>query len=127
MLSQQLWKILAVIVVAVILFFGVFLGLSSGKHKAQSQAIATNTESLQKALEFFYSDQNRYPTALEFANTAIMSQYMSSFPPANIVSKNCPETFTYKQQSVSSYQLRFCLPAAYGGAAAGWNSIVHNH
>ncbi|HYV33435.1 MAG TPA: hypothetical protein VE973_01120 [Candidatus Limnocylindria bacterium] len=112
------------LLVAVILFLAIFLGISSGKTSAQSQTVVKAAQNLAQGLKYFYQDQSRYPTLLEFSDKNIMLSYFSSFPPQDFVSGNCPQSFIYKIIGVSITQLDYCLPKGSGQYAAGWNKII---
>jgi len=122
-LTKKIWLFLTVLLAAVILFFSLFFGIKSGKLLAQSAIISGNAVSLNKGLQFFYKDQNRFPTAVEFSNNNIMLDYFSIFPAADFASESCPNSFAYKRNSLQEFQLNFCLPKAFQNYSAGWNSI----
>ncbi len=123
-LPSRFWQTVTVLAVAVVLFMAFTISVSRGKAKAQSQAALEAAVELQKSLDFFYSDQNRFPTAEEFLDQNIMGRYIKNFPPKEFVSKTCPESFTYKRPEIRSYQLYFCLPAGFEGYSKGWNVLA---
>lgn len=119
--TKTILQYLTVIILAVVLFFMFSSGISSGKSLAQSENIVRNTNELEKALDNFYKDQNRFPTAEEFADKNIMGQYLSIFPIQEFSSAVCSQTYLYKRLSAGSYQLNICVPKAALGFRAGWN------
>lgn len=121
--SQKTRQVLTVIAVAVILLLAAVWGAVLGKALAQSDTVVQTAKNLATGIEFFYNDQNRFPSAAEFQNNNLMLNYFSQFPPSNFVSSNCPESFSYKRLELNSYQLNFCLPRAFGGYRAGWNQL----
>jgi len=126
--SGKLEKIIppaTVIFVAVIFFLLLLSAFSSGRKTAQSKTVIKNAESVSAALEFFYSDQQKYPSVLEFSNKDIMLNYLSAFPEQNFVSELCGANLDYKRPSAGNYELYFCLPKARGGFSAGWNRLVN--
>lgn len=123
--SKRNWLFLTVIGVAVILLWSTMSGINKGKSIAQSQVVSANASALALGLKYFYQDQERYPTALEFGNQTLMLNYFYLFPPVNFVSAACPQSFVYKRPAVDSYSLSFCLSQTAGSYAAGWNTL-HN-
>jgi len=121
--SDKLKPILYSLIMAVILFIALAKGMSDGKKSAQSQAIINSVASLQKGVSYFNNDQNRFPTAVEFSDQVIMSDYFGNFPPVNFAATSCAENYIYKRVSDSNYELDFCLPVNAGAYKAGWNSI----
>lgn len=122
-LPKQIWLFLTVIGVAVILLWSILAGASKGKAVAQSQVVASNALALASGLKYFFLDQDRYPTALEFGDKNLMLNYFYLFPPADFTSKNCSQSFIYKRPSADNYSLSFCLSEQTNGYAAGWNTI----
>jgi hypothetical protein len=114
---------LSSLAVAVILLVALLWGAAKGKTTAQSEAIVKAQANLVSGLKFFYQDQNRFPSATEFADSPTMLSYFTVFPPPNFVSKNCSQSFFYVRNNLNNYTLSFCLPVASGGYVAGWNSI----
>jgi hypothetical protein len=114
---------LSSLLAAVILLLAVFLGASAGKQLATSETIIQTAQNLSAGAQYFYNDQNRYPTASEFADQNTMLNYFNVFPPQNFVSKNCSQSFVYKRTDDSNFSLSFCLPGAFGAYQSGWNTI----
>ena len=108
---------------AVVLFWSIFSGINVGHKVAQSKAISQTAKNLNLGLQYFYSDQNRFPSATEFADQNTMRNYFSVFPPADFISSNCSQSFVYKRINEDSFQLNFCLPLANGAHQAGWNTV----
>ena len=114
------------LVVAAILLLSVFSGYSKGKISAQSFAVAQTAIETSKALQNFYSDQDRYPSAVEFENSEIMLKYLSGFPLPDFPTASCTRSFDYKRSDAQNFQLSFCLPSGSGIYKAGWNSISNS-
>jgi len=115
----------AVIVVAVILFYGVYRGINNGILAAQSEVVLANARTIVKGLDYFYSDQNRYPSQEEFANTNLMLAYISGYPPVNIGAGACATgagNYGYHSLDFKRYELNFCLPASFEKFPAGINT-----
>lgn len=113
-------------VTAVILLWCVLAGWSSGKKTAQSEAVLANAAALKQSLDYFYLDQDRFPSALEFTDQdrKIMLSYLSYFPIAEFPAKNCPQSYVYKNTGTKSFQLKYCLPKAINGYQSGWNQVT---
>lgn len=118
------WQPLTVIVAAVILLWAILGGVSSGQALAQAQTTLNNARAFKQSLELFYQDQDRFPTASEFADQNIMGRYLRNFPAQNFATPLCPQSFSYKRPAPNSFELNFCLPAAVGQFSAGWNQAA---
>lgn len=121
--SNKYFQVLTVTVLAVILFVTVLSGWNAGKSQAEADIIAYNAQQFQKAMNYFYNDQDRYPTADEFADTNVLGQYVHPLPLPSFASSVCAQTFNYKHPESSQYQLQFCLPRGSGNFGKGWNQI----
>jgi hypothetical protein len=115
--------LLSSLLAAVVLLLAIFWGASAGQQLAESTAISQTAQNLVSGLKYFYKDQNRYPTATEFADQNTMLNYFTVFPPENFVSKNCTQNFIYKRTDVTDFSLSFCLPKAVASYQAGWNTV----
>jgi hypothetical protein len=122
-LPHNLKIFLSSLLAAVVLFLAISNGIKAGNENAQSQVALQTAQNLAAGLQYFYNDQNRFPTAVEFADQNTMLNYFSVFPPASFVSSNCSQSFIYKPVNDANFQLDFCLARAAGGYSAGWNVI----
>ena len=122
-IHPKLKLLLGSLLMAAVLLLVVVSGMSSGKNLAQAETISASAQALTKAFEFFYNDQNRYPTAVEFTNQNVMLNYLSSYNLPVFVSKICSETLVYKKTLNGGYELNFCLPTAAQNYIKGWNKI----
>ena len=100
------------------------LSINSGRTQSKMKLVLKNVESISTALEYFYSDQDRFPSVLEFQNKNVMEIYLDSFPPTEVVFKNCQQSLEYKRPKINSYELYFCLPKKVDGFKAGWNKQI---
>ena len=115
------YYLIAAILVAVFVIL-VLGGATAGRKKAQSAMVLSQAQGLIKALDFFYGDNDRFPTADEFANEQIMFNYLSRYPAtADVQTSVCPQSFVYLRSSPQSFQLNFCLPRVTGAYQKGWN------
>jgi hypothetical protein len=126
LLNPNVKAVLGSLFMAVILFWAVSSGINSGRLEAQAQAVLQTAQNLSAGLQYFYSDQNRFPSASEFADQSIMLNYFSVFPPVDLISSACSQSFVYKRISPGNFQLSFCLPKPVSGYVAGWNTINGN-
>lgn len=116
--------IIAGIVALVLLTIGLlWLAITNGQRSAQSRQTVKDAVAITKALEYFYQDQDRYPSSDEFTDQNVMRQYLNNFPPQEFNSTVCPDSFDYVNTFRSDYELRFCLPKGVQGYQTGWNSI----
>ena len=121
--SQNSKQIFGSLCLAAVLLLVIFWGMSAGQKQAQSEIIVQAAQNAAQAFKYFYQDQNRYPTVLEYENQSIMLNYLSGYPLPQFVSAACTQTFVYKNVSVNSSNFSFCLPVAVKGYQAGWNTI----
>ncbi len=121
--ASKIWQTLTVIAMAVVLLIVIFWGLAVGKLQAQSEYVLAAAQNVRQGLEYFYSDQQRFPTAYEFAENTIMEKYFNQFPPLQITSSNCSQNFLYTRTDTNDYALQYCLPEKADGLAAGWHSL----
>ncbi len=120
------WKILKIagIGLFVLITLGaLWLAIVNARKSAQSRQIVKDSAAIAVALEYFYEDQNRYPSTDEFLDQNIMRQYADNFPPQQFVSVNCSSNYEYVNTFRSDYELRFCLPKGVAGYQTGWNSL----
>jgi type II secretory pathway pseudopilin PulG len=101
----------------------------NGRYAGQSRQAIKDAHAIQQALEYFYKDQNRYPSTDEFTDQNLMRQYMSGFPPQQYFSPNCPDrgngsTFSYINNFRNDYELRICLSKGVQGYKSGWNKVT---
>jgi hypothetical protein len=122
--SKQLKLTLSSLVVAAVFLIVLAQGWSAGKNLAEASAVITASREVAKGLKFFYQDQNRYPSPVEFENSEVMLNYFNVYPLPNFVSKICPQTFSYRRNNADSFQLNFCLPVANADYVKGWNSLT---
>ncbi len=122
-INKNILALLTVLIAAVILFWTISSAINSGKKIAQAETVASNAQALTKALEYFYNDQERFPSAGEFIDKNSMGLYLSVFPLSDITSETCSQTYSYKRPSTASYELSFCLPKTQSNFNAGWNKF----
>lgn len=114
--------------VAVVLFYGLYRGYSGGNLDAKSETVISNARAVVEGLNYFYADQNRYPSQEEFADANLMLAYISGYPPASIAGGPCTGEpaasggFTYRSLDFKTYELDFCLPSKTGNFPAGLNT-----
>jgi hypothetical protein len=122
--SSSLKQTLLIGFVALLLTLGVIWAVLAGISAGKSSTVLKNAAALDQGLAYFFADQNRYPTGLEFQNRNLMLNYFSTFPPATIAGGKCSQTYQYSNPTAKSFELDFCLPKAVGGFAAGWNKVT---
>lgn len=120
------WKILKITGIVIFVFItvgAVWLAITNGQKSAQSRQIVKDAAALAVSLEYFYEDQNRYPSNDEFLDQNVMRQYADNFPPQQFLSATCSENYQYVNTFRTDYELRFCLPKGVAGYRAGWNTL----
>ncbi len=122
-LGKQFYQYATVLLAAVLLLCASWWGYSSGRSAAEAKTVVADAGQIARALDLFYSDQDRFPTVAEFDDQNVMSHYIDRFPPQSFASKTCTSTYRYQRVSSRSYQLLFCLPAKSGNYQKGWNKI----
>ena len=110
--------------VAVVLFTTVVWGLGSGKTRAQAENVFATQAELVKGLNYFYADQDRFPTVLEFGERPAMLNYFNSFPPLEFAAGGCSESYVYKRDDSQNFSLSFCLPQDVDGLSKGWHTVL---
>ena len=115
----------AVIVVAVVLFYGIYRGANKGASAAKSEVVLANARAIAAGLDYFYADQNRYPSQEEFADTNLMLAYISGYPPISIGGGACvpnAANYGYHTLDFKGYELNFCLPSSVEQFPEGVNT-----
>jgi hypothetical protein len=121
--SNKIKIFLTSLITAVVLLLAIFWGAGYGQKISQSKIIIQTAKNAVLALQYFYQDQNRYPTAEEFGNQNLMLNYMSNFPLPEFPSSACSQSFVYKRTDPADFTLSFCLPTAEAGYQTGWNNL----
>ncbi|MFA5159875.1 MAG: FISUMP domain-containing protein [Candidatus Omnitrophota bacterium] len=124
-------ELLVVIAIIGILTTIAVVALNNARAKARDAKRVADIKQVQTALELFFNDNNRYPTAAEFNSGSLFSTsslgtttYMAAIPntpgPAD---GNCDAQYDQYIYSASdngaTYNLSFCLGGATGSLAAG--------
>ncbi|MDB4939855.1 MAG: hypothetical protein JWO40_280 [Candidatus Doudnabacteria bacterium] len=102
---------------------GIFSGVASGK----DQATFKNVGNISNALQFYYSDQDRYPTETQFNDQKILIPfYISAIPKPENAQGVCAGVtdFKYTQQNAGSYKLDFCLVQGTAGLSKGMHTLT---
>lgn len=118
-------KIGLLVVLVVLVGLALWWAVSNGQRAAQSKQILRDVEAMQQGFEYFKQDQGRYPAISQFEDANLMRTYLNNFPPQQFTSQTCTETYDYYNFFSDQYELRFCLPKAVQGWAAGWNQVTH--
>lgn len=128
-------ELLVVIAIIGILAAVVLVSLNSARQKSRDARRVTDIRQIATAMELFYNDNNRYPTATASAPTTTdgspaWSTYIRSgwptYPsPTNDGTCAAGLTYVYAQTgSGSGYTVTFCLGAVTGGLTAGSHTLT---
>jgi hypothetical protein len=124
MLSTKVLQNLLIGFVALLFALGLLWAIVAGIRAGKAAVILKNVAALDQGIRYFQSDQNRYPTVLEFQDRNLMLGYVSGFPPKDILGGPCIQTYSYISPTARTFELAFCLPKAAKGFAKGWNKIT---
>lgn len=111
----------------VILFFvslTSFFGFRAGRDLAKSSATLELTHTTMRGLDYFFNDQDRYPSPVEFGEAESFGVYMSQIPLPSFISKQCPVTTTYDTFDERAFEFTYCLPRGLGDQAAGVHKLT---
>lgn len=111
-------------IILLILFLTSFFGFRAGRDLAKSTLTLQQVQGVLQGLDYFYSDQDRYPSPTEYESKGVMAWYLSPIPVPGVVSKQCPTTITYDTFDERAFTLRYCLPRATAGQAAGAHQLT---
>jgi uncharacterized protein (TIGR02145 family)/prepilin-type N-terminal cleavage/methylation domain-containing protein len=123
-------ELLVVIAIIGILATISVIALQNARAKSRDAKRAGDIKQVQTALELFFNDKNRYPTAAEWnagqiysTSTAGTSTYMQVIPsapaPADGSCSSGGNSFSYRSESDSTYTISFCLGNTTGTLSAG--------
>lgn len=105
---------LVVLAVVLILFItACSYGFLAGRSLARSELAVSQTQYIMRGLNYFFSDQDRYPGEAEFADPAVMRTYLSAVPVAQVFSKECPKPYTYETFDRKSFTFTFCVSRGF--------------
>jgi general secretion pathway protein G len=122
-------ELLVVIAIIGILTTVAVVALNNARAKARDAKRVADVKQVQTALELFFNDQGRYPTAAEFISGSIYSTssngtttYMAAIPtasdPADGSCTNDQNQFAYAD-TATGYILTFCTGGTTGSLTAG--------
>lgn len=106
-----------VMIFVVVIVWGVFNGIKA----ARSKSILNDARTITTALQYFFEDQDRYPTGLEFTDDNLMAPYLSNLPAQEFPDNRCTQSFNYSNPFPRQFQLDVCLSKGIGSANVGWN------
>lgn len=119
---NALKNLIVIFSLTVVFIFFLFI-LNRIKTKQESMLIVKNSFVLKQGLDYFFEDNERFPTSREFLDPNVFGIYISPFPLKDFKSQECEQTWEYKRLSLAEYKLDFCLRSGFENYKAGWNQL----
>jgi hypothetical protein len=113
-------------VLSVVLFIVLLTSLAgfrAGRDLAKADVTLKQVDVLMKGLDYFYNDQDRYPSATEFEDKSALGTYVSSLPVNQVTSTQCGVTLAYDTFDERAFTLSYCLPRGAGAQLPGIHKI----
>jgi hypothetical protein len=110
------------IVVFVLFISSLVVGAYAGYTAGQSRATYENVLNINKALKYYYADQDIYPSQEQYLNQKILVPYYLREMPRPVGSGgSCSkyQNFDYSQSTSKKFALQFCLNKSTDGIPAG--------
>jgi hypothetical protein len=118
--NPALIRATAIGVFGIIFITVIGFGIRSGYRRAQSSTVYRNTGELAKALDYFRQDNDRFPSATEFADQNSFGRYLATgFPVKQLSAGACQQSYDYILVNPQDYALTVCLSSEVEGAPAG--------
>ncbi|MEI7452145.1 MAG: fibrobacter succinogenes major paralogous domain-containing protein [Candidatus Falkowbacteria bacterium] len=138
----SLIEIIVVVAIIGILASVAVVALNNSRVKSRDAKRVADVKQIQTALQLFFANNQRYPSAQEFAQNSLVTAsvvngqmvtttYMAKIPtPPTVVDGNCSSTsgsYSYDVASNgSSYTISYCVAAPTGSIAAGVHCATPN-
>jgi choline-glycine betaine transporter len=126
MINIAIVRTIAIALVGILFVITVLFGVRSGVRRAQSYAVLDTVAQVKQAVDYFYSDNNRYPSAVEFNAASSMGTYLQPFPAHEFRSAGCQQSITYRYTNQQQYQLDYCIPSDVQDSTAGTHTLPKN-
>lgn len=116
------------LIAAVVLFLlsGIW-GVYAGNQYGKSKATYVSVSHLYDALNFYYQDQGRFPSADQLYNQSVLNayNYIGNLPVPDDATGICApyQKFIYTQSTPRDFSLQFCLLKGVAGYPAGVSTI----
>lgn len=125
LIDKKKWiNYFTVTLLAVVFLLVLLWGVGSGKSKAHSEISLNQTMQIQIALEYFFRDNDMYPSSFEFKDVKIMGSYFNQFPIGFATTDMCKENFIYNRVKLNQYELSFCLDTQIQDFQKKWNKLT---
>jgi hypothetical protein len=99
-------------------------GFRAGRDLAKSYLVVKQVAASMKALDYFYQDQDRYPSSAEFDDKSALGVYATLVPFPQVTSKDCPGTLAYDTFDERNFTLSYCITRELAGQAKGVHKIT---
>ena len=107
-----------------LVFLTSFYGFRAGRDLAKSHLVVQQVAASMRALDYFYADQDRYPSSSEFGDQGRLGVYATLVPFPQVTSKDCPGTLAYDTFDERSFVLSYCVTREFDGQAKGVHKIT---
>lgn len=101
-----------------------FYGFRAGRDLAKSRLAVSQVAASMKALDYFYADQDRYPSSSEFDDRGKLGVYATLVPFPQVTSKDCPGTLAYDTFDERSFVLSYCVTRGFESQTKGIHKIT---
>ncbi len=121
---QLIFLVVAAILLALSLIFGIFSGFGNARARAEFDSV----DKIKTALKFYNADQGRFPTQNEFLSQRILVPDYLTEMPTFISQGGACKNFTnlsYSQTNQQNFALVFCLEQSAGGLSSGIHILTN--
>ena len=122
--SPRFIQNVVVIVVVIILGLSSRFGWKAGRDIAQTSGTVRSVNTLLVGLHYFYEDQARFPSSLEFRDSKRMATYFNYFPAKFFTDSRCPENGVYSTSNQKIFSLQFCIVRSQPPFGLGLNTVT---
>lgn len=123
-IQPQYIRATVILIIVFLVFLTSLFGFRAGRDLAKSTATLNTVHATLKGFDYFFDDQDRYPSSVEFEDPNTLGVYLSTIPVPEFPSKQCPITTAYDTFDERSFTLSYCLPRAIANEVAGIHTLT---